>query len=108
MRYDFPTIPWMSSFWRHAGENWWHEWVDWYDNLDSESKALYQERHPEPDTWIGFYATRHASKTGADRRSAMLGALVDAAKAGRSWKDPCKLQLIKFEIDPSEVERLAK
>ncbi len=52
----FPDISLDSIGWRMgAGEEYWMEWVSWFNKLETLQKQSYILEWPEPKQWAGFY-----------------------------------------------------
>lgn len=54
----FPEIPAGSIEWRTGeGEPFLEMFSHWYGALNDSAAASYTRRYPEPDPWLGTYAT---------------------------------------------------
>lgn len=54
---EFPRIPWGSIGWRMGGgEEYWHNWSDWFKSMPEGECAAYATAWPEPSGWEGLYS----------------------------------------------------
>lgn len=55
----FPGISNGSIGWRMgAGETFLMTWDRWYRKISKEERKRYQDNHPEPESWQGFYKSK--------------------------------------------------
>ncbi|QLC20762.1 hypothetical protein HFP51_00320 [Parasphingopyxis sp. CP4] len=55
----FPDYERQSMGWRMgSGEDYWHDFSDWFRALDDQARAQYIAANPEPTGWEGFYGSR--------------------------------------------------
>ena len=75
----FPYIPKESIGWRMgAGDDYLNQWLEWWrTDFPADLKEGYQLRWPEPQGWLGFYASLTRRNT-APALSSQQGPLADA------------------------------
>lgn len=90
------SYPWGSMGWRMGGgEDFWHDFCDWFRSLDDESRAAYSLAHPEPPDWKYFYeyiTTNNDNRKRLDELHALIAASqtnyqAEEYQRGRSAED---------------------